>query len=504
MEKQLSFVLKLSLEEMALRRVVVNLWNEADVLATIKDSRVKELADDAYREPLQIRQYKKCKEWRVTVENKVKTKVSKLVLPESLKKRMMHTVTPIGLQIQEWEMIMDEHLRDSREDLDIRLLEQLCWTYAGKIDFQKTVEKLVSLEMLDPGKRYRLACLYCLEDSISVLWEELPEDYKTCFRDEPYVMPAFEVQMEFYWADVLKGEESKLDHILTRSNPCTTFRQYAFERSAYRGNRALTEYFFQKLTYEERDSSVINSACNVVEILCKKSSFGVSFDFPTENPCGVLCYLLSVMTSEEQMQVFKKHPVGVLICLLDWPWQDIFLEIADFIWTVLPETKYELLTAAICVKIKSAGYYFPNLIQKFFLRSPSDFRRSFIREFSFIFRDFSYPEDTETIKVLFRNIDLEDRKQLASSHWFPEFLKGFILEDNWNLVELGLREATLSEKDRQTMQFYTNWYITLTFEGEEGRDKVRRLKRCFESLDEAEASAPDIRSSEINHWQTLW
>ncbi|CAL1298812.1 unnamed protein product, partial [Larinioides sclopetarius] len=42
MDKQLNFVLKLSLEEMALRRVVINFWSDMDVLSQFEAFPFKE------------------------------------------------------------------------------------------------------------------------------------------------------------------------------------------------------------------------------------------------------------------------------------------------------------------------------------------------------------------------------------------------------------------------------------------------------------------------------
>ncbi|GBM82464.1 hypothetical protein AVEN_48627-1 [Araneus ventricosus] len=501
MEKQLSFVLKLSLEEMALRRVVVNLWTEADVLDSIKDFRINKLPDEEYREPSQILLDKQNDEWRATIENEVKAKMAELVLPESLKKRMMHIVRPIGLQIKDWKIFMEAYLSDSGKYLDMRVLEQLCWTSAGAIDYQKTVEKIVRLEKFDVVTRYKLACSFCLADSIPVLWEEVSEDYKRCFRDETNLMRYFDMPMEFYWNYVLKGKEYKLKDIFERFYPSRnlTFHQYAFVRSACQGNKAATVYFFQKLTYKERDDCLIRAAYDVVVKRCNPNIRLEPFKFPQRNLSDVLYYLLSVMSPEQQMQIFKIHSVYVLPCFLDWPWHDLLLDIADLVWTFLPEIKYSYLAHYIHRNLRNEGCYFPNLIQKFLLRSPSYFRKLFLWDFHSWFSEFSYAEDTETIKVIFRNTDLEDRAQLVSRNCFLQLLKGLMKTEKWHLVEQCLREAALSKEDRERPRDALDRYVLENFEGEVLRHIRSKLKRCFELLDETEASAPNMRSSEINH-----
>ncbi|GBM26244.1 hypothetical protein AVEN_17836-1, partial [Araneus ventricosus] len=204
MEKQLNLVSKLSLNEMALRRVIVNLWYESDISAAVGGLRKVESPSGCARSVL----------WEIVI-NEVKEKVSKLMLPVSLKKRLMDLVRPIRSEIRIWA-VYHKHILNylPDEDLDMHIFEQLCWTCTGAIDYRKTAELLVRLETLDIEKRYRLACLYCLEDYIPVLWVELPEKYKSRFNEEVYPLPENVVHLEYYWASVLKGEEFKLNDIL--------------------------------------------------------------------------------------------------------------------------------------------------------------------------------------------------------------------------------------------------------------------------------------------------
>ncbi|CAL1286326.1 unnamed protein product [Larinioides sclopetarius] len=455
MEKQLRLIPKLSLEEMALRRVVVNLWNEADILDSISELPTNEIPDDECSEPSRIRLERQNKEWRAIIENEVKAKMGKLVIPESLKKRMMHIVRPIGLQIRDWKTFMEAYLSDSPKYLDVRFLEQLCWTSAGAIDYQKTAEKIVGLQKFDAVIRYKLACSFCLADSVPVLWEKLPEDYKRSFRDEINVMRYFDLPVEFYWNYVLKGAEYKLRHTFEKFYPSPrnlTFHQGGFEISACKGNKGATEYFFQKLTFEEREKSLIKAVYDVAVKRCNPYIRFEPIKFPQRNLSDVLYYLLSVMSPEQQMQVFRAYPVDILPCLLDWPWHDLFLDAADFVWTFLPEAKYSHLAHNIHRNLRNEGYYIPNLMQMFFLRSPSHFRKLFIWDFRSWFSEFSYEEDAETLTAIVKNADLEDRAQLVSSDWFLRLLKGLMKTDKCQLVELCLREAGLSKEDEERLK----------------------------------------------------
>ncbi|GBN69145.1 hypothetical protein AVEN_1047-1 [Araneus ventricosus] len=86
MEKQPRFVLKVSLEEMALRRVMVHICNQIDILTLIDEFEFKELSG-----------FDSFVVWQETVKEKVKNKISKLMFPESLKRRMNLIIRPIDI-----------------------------------------------------------------------------------------------------------------------------------------------------------------------------------------------------------------------------------------------------------------------------------------------------------------------------------------------------------------------------------------------------------------------
>ncbi|GBN75167.1 hypothetical protein AVEN_272728-1 [Araneus ventricosus] len=223
MEKQHSFVLKVSLVEMALRRVVVHFWNEIDILALIDEFEFKEHSGFDFLYVLQE-----------TVEVKIKNKISKLIFPETLKRRLNLIVRPIGLQIVQWKNCMEQYIGDSGENLS--LLKQLCWTSAGALAYKETAQNLVRLKTIDIVDSFIIACTYCLADSLPAIWEELPEEYTWHFCDN--LLDTADEETLIY---ILKGEDTK---VLERQ---PYFYLNSFEFSTRRGNKAATEYFLQKL-----------------------------------------------------------------------------------------------------------------------------------------------------------------------------------------------------------------------------------------------------------------
>ncbi|GBN94481.1 hypothetical protein AVEN_48730-1 [Araneus ventricosus] len=159
---------------MALRRVAVFLWSDSDILSSISKFQMSEFAFD-----------KTGRECGITIEDKIKYKMFKLKLPESLTKQMIVFIRPISLEIGRCEKSHEYYLWMKIQEI-LPNSAKLCWTTAGTIDNKKTAEKLVRCYVLDVVERYELACSYCLEDDIPLLWEKLPEEKKVYYSENNY------------------------------------------------------------------------------------------------------------------------------------------------------------------------------------------------------------------------------------------------------------------------------------------------------------------------------
>ncbi|KAF8789444.1 hypothetical protein HNY73_007382 [Argiope bruennichi] len=115
-----------------------------------------------------------------------------------------------------------------------------------------------------------------------------------------------------------------------------SFDQHAFHVSVLNGNKAAAKHFYQKLTSEERVIS-LSRAVDAVLSNEGRNLPRMHSDFPKETLPDVLCYLLSLMSPKQQMQVLKERPPAILRCFAAWPWQDIFVEISKVIMTFIRE-----------------------------------------------------------------------------------------------------------------------------------------------------------------------
>ncbi|GBM41688.1 hypothetical protein AVEN_46956-1 [Araneus ventricosus] len=464
----------LSLKDMATRRIVAVLFKESDILASVSNFR---------RKFLLWNEKKSLKVWEETVEDKVSDKISKLGLPKSLTKLLIDTAKPMGREIPGWKTLHEKYLLKSYKKgihFDAPILERLCWTAAGALDYRKTAEELIRSDVIDVVGRYKIACLYCLEDWIPLIWNELPEEKKLYFYNGIHNLHLMieKLRLQFWWPYIIRGEQSKLDSFFRYSRNPITFHRFAFQYSAAIRNKAAAEYFFQKLTQEEKESSLITTTKELLSFRNWNSG-----KFPEEKVSEMLRYLLSVMTPDQQMRIFQERPSQVLECFLHWPLQDRFSEIADLTWNFLRESDYDSVLREMYERFKNSTYYFQMLFKEFFLSIPCDFRKRFVdrqcKSGSYFARILQL-QDKEALETTFRYVDSATRAGLVFSELALAHFHSSISRGRWDVVAVCLREARLSKEDRERLR--------------EMRRKTRRWTGFFQFLDETDA--PGKRCSE--------
>ncbi|KAF8789445.1 uncharacterized protein LOC129956924 [Argiope bruennichi] len=474
MEKKLFRGIVLPLEEIVFRRVVVCLLNN-----TLN-------SNWNLRYDLDL------------VENMAKGKayITKM-LPTLLTDRMMPLIRPMASEILNWHMYHENNFHDIRECFGLHSLKYLQWTSIGTIDYQKTMEKIIGLKIFDVENRYKLACLYCLEDYIPLLWEELSEESKKHFSKESYF--DVDMQLRYYWVDIMKEDEYILPDIFLEREPNPSYyHEFAFKLAAMKGNKAATRYFFQNVCNEERESDLFSTIVDVLNELGPSSSNRIFSDFPKGNLSDVLCYLLSLMSPEQQMQILKTHPCDILTCFQDWPLQHLFLEVADIIWSFLPEENYVYLLTNMHKRIKTSDYYCPKLFQEFFLRSPGNFKKEFVNtecQFGYFFPEFFRMQDFETVEVIFRNIEAADRVRLVFGKRVFMLLCDSIFYNKWHVVKVCLQEAMLPEEDKQKLKKSFSKFIKKSHK-RLGANEINRKRKSFCEFFDKSCNRTDEEKSE--------
>ncbi|WP_353279742.1 hypothetical protein [Wolbachia endosymbiont (group A) of Ennomos erosarius] len=469
----MNYTLMPSLKHKALVEIAITLWNQDDAW---------DLASKFYFSSPILNVSERKREWQ-KVEDEVIKKVLKLPLPELLKKELSSFVEAIGWQILIWKQYHKNLLggKDARASLS-----KLCWTPRGTIDKEKTAKILVQDENLDIAKRYRLACTYCLEDNILTLWKQISG--RKLYGKDLRKIRINESPLVSFWSHHIEEETAQLGDIIRRycQDDSVTHYEYAFRRSAVSGNEAATRYFLQKLTPEEKDKVLVRTAEYVAKRRCDCVSEFT--DFSRENYIDVLCFLLSEMDREQQMEVFKSCSYEVLKCFLDWPWQSFFMETAQHMWAFLSEEGYDCLLRVIVNKMIDGNkdYNYQKLFGIFWQQGPSTHTKHVIDKCGsggLLLLDLFKVEDVENIKLIFQDATPKEKERLIFCSRGQDICQDLIYGDRGGFIEFFIRECISSKNEMVKFREEFKERITWCCSREEFTKRKDKWDKFFQLLD---------------------
>ncbi|XP_055924835.1 uncharacterized protein LOC129956879 isoform X1 [Argiope bruennichi] len=441
---QLKSLYRLSLQDISLRKVAVLLVS--DPVKYISPSTV------VYRDG----------EERIKLKHELfKSIVAELSLPESMREPLSNLLNPIFMETYKWWKYHEFFLRSKHSIFDCpEYVKYLHWTHMGTVNYRKTAEAMIRDEKLDINRRFKLACLYCLDEDIQNIWQKMSPLSKKCFYNNgqfPLCNDTGEIII--FWTCILKGRVDKLkSYLVGWVGHYSSIYQQAFELFAKNGYETATQYFFEKLTCEEKDASLVRTAEYVAEHV------NDSFHPYTE----VFYYLLTKMNTEQFQNVLEKSSCAILRSFLDWPRQDAFLEVAQLVLPFFVEDDYEMLQFVLLQQFKYL-YNPSKLFQNLFLITPKGFRHS-----TNYLDNFFKRKDTENIKFMFTNMDPEETLELVMSRKALHKCYELVKEGKWDFLEFFMRESRLSKEDRERFAeaFNSNFSSLLELEIRERLTKV--------------------------------
>lgn len=444
----MNYVLKPSLEQSALVQTAATLWNQADV----KDLLAK------FDIPSKFDEFKS--KW-VKIEAIAVKKVAQLPLPKQMKEELLCIIRPIGFRISKWRQF---HHRGC--NLKVDLPKEFFWTPQGTIDEKKTAEVMIKDESIDTATRYKLACIFCLEDDIPKLWDKLSEDCRKSFYDQEDPMNVKQKELVVLWTYQIKGEVDKMESMIEKrmERKCSP-HQYAFELAAIDGNRVAAEYFLQKLTSAEREESLVKTAkCVAKGRIYNRDE---RTEFLKEIYSDMLCFLLSQLDQEQQLEVIKSHPMQVLTCLLDWPWQSFFTETANRMWGHIDKLTYQFVfihfTGNVIQGYKDFNYQ--KLFREYWENSPPDYKRHILSDsiFNRIVAELFETKDEDNIKLVFKDATPHHKSGVIHSEDGLDICKKFISKSQMRLLRYFIKECLPSKQDVEEFKDYFEEFHTNEF-----------------------------------------
>ncbi|GIY56136.1 uncharacterized protein CEXT_135301 [Caerostris extrusa] len=283
-----------SLQDIALTEITISLCKQRDMKNLIRNCNYHKMIYKQF--PFEVH-----KEWK-SVHYRAVEKLSQFCIPSSLKRVLLSRLWQISLEILRW---IDYHTENLY--LHIEVPKDFCWTNHGQIDRRKTAEMIIKDEYVCIKKRFKLACIYCLEDDIHALWENMRRTTKKCFYNPKDPRQIDQHGLVLYWA--YHVQETPIDSIMYGDFDELT-EDYAFFYAATEGNKIATEYFFKKLSEEQKKESLIRC---VKAIDCGTLPSDEEFtNFFEQDSNDVIYFLLSNMHQEDQLKAFENCSLTVL------------------------------------------------------------------------------------------------------------------------------------------------------------------------------------------------
>ncbi|XP_065217629.1 uncharacterized protein LOC135843616 [Planococcus citri] len=227
-----------ALKDMASVCIAVALWKHADILRGVSGlSSIRALS--------QAISVQRSAPWKSLVQ-KIRQSAEKLPLPATLVENINQYVTKIDGEIHVWvkyhhrKVFLIDYVKCA---LVYCLFGDVIWYSNGTIDYKGTAKNLITSCKLSDVVKYRLLCLYCLEDEkISPL--SLVNDITNNVdrRLHPII---------HYWNCYHRNKLQKV-----HSKPYPSVDVFMFENQGV-DNWPAKEYFFERLSPEEQVKSAI-------------------------------------------------------------------------------------------------------------------------------------------------------------------------------------------------------------------------------------------------------
>ncbi|KAL7642966.1 UNVERIFIED_CONTAM: hypothetical protein RMT77_006255 [Armadillidium vulgare] len=419
------------------------------------------------------------KPWFENTEKKALDALEKL--PSGLREKIPIPVVIFCLiQSIEWAKFYKEEF-DLPFDYSCSFLRSSFYTSKGILNEEKAAREILKDIELSPSLKFCIACHYCLSDVIPVLWEQLPEDKRPRIQIEIYCNRfciGGRNEMADLWSSFLLGELRILMKGRDDSFSLYKLKKTFDDVSCRKGNDVAFKKCFEELNESEKEEAVIfareelkNFLLSDFEIYNESGNdtspyvFCLQSFFSFQKYLEIAIFLLRHL-DERQLMVFFQPVMlySVLVHLLCWPYQHMFMDIVSISWEVLPKTGFYLLLHRIVslIKNKSSSQLcdYHNILRDYWIQSPSFSKRFFfclegmneIDMLSAIESDMdsaiTYKErDYNSISAL-----ISDFGNFDSSYLISElFNSPFTIEDE-KIIRLIFSSATLEEKSDIRLQ----------------------------------------------------
>ncbi|GFQ93814.1 uncharacterized protein TNCT_468951 [Trichonephila clavata] len=268
------------------------------------------------------------KQWEILVGQKI----SALPLHDIFKKEIAPLVKLVLIESYKW---LHDHKTIIKSTTNVQ--HHFHWTHDNKINRQKTAKAIIADDNIDITDRFMLACNYCFQEDVLLIWGILDDAQRNFFENSSFVI----VQKWANWAR--NGAELDWEEMARYSS----------------GDSFALRTYLPKLEQGKR-----------LQHLMRYSS-GVWIDY------NDLQFCLSFLDPGQQKELFKKCPLQVLHVFLDWPTQEKLLDAVEFLWPYLSEQNFRDFFKVILFHKRMLdwiGYDYVTIVKKLWEKVPVEFR----------------------------------------------------------------------------------------------------------------------------------
>ncbi|XP_065218663.1 uncharacterized protein LOC135844396 isoform X14 [Planococcus citri] len=220
----------LKLEKMASVSVAIALWNRA--------------TDDVVLPDMIWEHY----EWCESLKEEVPKWVEALPVLKSFAPSIMNHFYAVESSVRDWISYLQQMVFDEENDSDLyQHISYIIWHPNGTVNTAETARNLLKSNALSVGKKFRLACIYCLQEDIVMLWPSVKHHHEVAsikVNRRPFLM--------YYWKCYCAGE---LQNIRMRSDE--PIEEFMIMKPSV-NNWSAIEYFFDRLDANRRVQMVIS------------------------------------------------------------------------------------------------------------------------------------------------------------------------------------------------------------------------------------------------------
>lgn len=406
--------------------------------------------------------------------NAILENIRKMQIPDSTKHDIFSIIKPIGMHITDW--IRTHNIEDYN---DICLTFDFYMSPFGAINCQETAKNLLKNVNLNIVTRYKLACMYCLDQHVADLWHNIPQNLRDiCEKDEDF---GYTEPLLAMWTHEMHGPitESDLNEMVMKRlerecSPC----QFAFEFAANEGNLAATKFYLQKLTLRERRESLVKTAISVSKHVDEHDNYIADiYGYPF---ASVLHYLLSQMDRDEQMEACQNLR-DILNCFIGWPWQDFMLVIARQIWDYLSEEDCYYILYQITLKIESHGgnsHKYSKLLSELWQLCPLHFKDYTLQHINSMLTYLFLGNDLNNVRLLLSHLAQHEKREFILSNNGLELCCEIIEREDWNQLKFLVKECVVDAEEVIELKTSVATYKDMEYLGEQAQAAFA----CFNEL----------------------